>query len=402
MSSRNIFDENRITLRDVPDLMKFCQRRGRALMMFGGAGLGKSQAMKQVANMMFGDRDDNLIDFRLADKEPSDVVGVQIPVTDNNGITRTVYAIPSFWPDDPNWKGIVFLDELLHAEPYLQKVAYQIMLDHKIGTYKFPEGAVFAGAGNRPGDGTAVSMLEAPLANRMILVELDYDTTVWLQDYAMHNDVHPSVVGFVSANPSKIENYEEMLEINSPSYATPRTWVTASDILYDYDAGLLSARLALASLQGSIGKPLANELWEYHTRISKMVSIQDVMSGKLTKHTGADSSDILWTLGSQGSIWLRKAIQNKEYTDDEVIAFAANFLKYMYDNFGQDDTASNRDFVSSVFMSFIQENSFGKAILMSGNRERLPAKLLQKYPVVMEIITEYRKNFSDGVDAIVN
>ena len=164
----------------------------------------------------------------------------------------------------------------------------------------------------------------------------------------------------------------------------------------------MSARLALASLQGSIGKPLANELWEYHTRISKMVSIQDVMSGELTKHTGADSSDILWTLGSQGSIWLRKAIQNKEYTDDEVIAFAANFLKYMYDNFGQHDTASNRDFVSSVFMSFIQENSFGKAILMSGNRERLPAKLLQKYPVVMEIITEYRKNFSDGVDAIVN
>ncbi|AKJ73543.1 hypothetical protein SP40_102 [Salmonella phage 40] len=181
-------------------------------MMFGGAGLGKSQAMKQVANMLFGERDDNLIDFRLADKEPSDVVGVQIPVTDDNGVTRTVYAIPNFWPEDPNWKGIVFLDELLHAEPYLQKVAYQIMLDHRIGTYVFPKGAVFAGAGNRPGDGTAVSMLEAPLANRMILVELDYDTTVWLQDYALHNDVHPTIVGFISANPGKIENYEEMLE----------------------------------------------------------------------------------------------------------------------------------------------------------------------------------------------
>lgn len=402
MSSRNIFDDNRITLRDIPDLMRFCQRRGRSLMMFGGAGLGKSQAMKQVANMLFGERDDNLIDFRLADKEPSDVVGVQIPVTDDKGVTRTVYAIPNFWPEDPNWKGIVFLDELLHAEPYLQKVAYQIMLDHRIGTYVFPKGAVFAGAGNRPGDGTAVSMLEAPLANRMILVELDYDTTVWLQDYALHNDVHPTIVGFISANPGKIENYEEMLEINSPSYATPRTWVTASDILYDYDAGILSTRLTRAALQGSIGKALTDELWYYHTRIANMVPIEGVMAGSIKKHTGSDTSDVLWTLGSQGSIWLRKAIQNKEYTDDQVIDFAANFLQYMYDNFGQHDTSSNRDFVSSVFMSFIQENSFGKAILLSGDRERLPAKLLGKYPVVMQIITEYRKNFAEGVDAIVN
>ncbi len=126
------------------------------------------------------------------------------------------------------------------------------------------------------------------------------------------------------------------------------------------------------------------------------------MDGSIKKHTGSDTSDVLWTLGSQGSIWLRKAIQNKEYTDDQVIDFAANFLQYMYDNFGQHDTSSNRDFVSSVFMSFIQENSFGKAILLSGDRERLPAKLLGKYPVVMQIITEYRKNFAEGVDAIVN
>uniref|UniRef100_A0AAU7PIG4 MoxR ATPase n=1 Tax=Salmonella phage SalP219 TaxID=3158864 RepID=A0AAU7PIG4_9CAUD len=401
MSSRNIFDDNRITLRDVPDLVKFCQRRNKALMMFGGAGLGKSQIIKQVANMLFGERDDNLVDFRLADKEPSDVVGVQIPVTDDNGITRTVYAIPDFWPQDPNWKGIVFLDELLHAEPYLQKVAYQIMLDHRIGTYNFPKGAIFVGAGNRPGDGTAVSMLEAPLANRMVLVELDYDASVWLQDYALHNDVHHNVVAFIGANPGKLENYEEMLGINSPSYATPRTWVTASDALYDYDAGLLSARLTKAALQGSIGKPLTEELWYYHTRVANMVPIESIMDGSITKHTGSDASDVLWTLGSQGSIWLRKAMQNTNYTDDQIIEFASNFLKYMYENFGKHDTSSNRDFVSSIFLSFIQENSFGKAILRDGNRERLPAKLLAKYPVVMQIIQEYNANFGEDVDKII-
>ena len=91
---------------------------------------------------MFGERDDNLVDFRLADKDPTDVVGVQIPVTDDNGKTRTVYALPDFWPEDPDWEGIIFLDELLHADNYLQKVAFQIVLDHKIGKYTFPKGAV--------------------------------------------------------------------------------------------------------------------------------------------------------------------------------------------------------------------------------------------------------------------
>lgn len=223
MSSRNIFAEHHITLRDLPEEIRFCQRHKHSLMILGGAGLGKSASIKQCADMLFGQRSDNMVDFRLADKEPSDASGVQIPVTDDNGETRTVYAIPDFWPRDPNWEGIIFLDELLHAEPYLQKLAFQIMLDRKIGTYTFPEGAVMVGAGNRSGDGTSVFMMEAPLANRMVIVELIYDTSVFIQDFAMLNDVNPSVIGYLSVNVGDIENYEAMAEINCPSFATPRT-----------------------------------------------------------------------------------------------------------------------------------------------------------------------------------
>lgn len=400
MSDRNIFPENRITLRDVPDLIKFCQRKNKSLFMFGGAGLGKSQVIKQVANSLFGERSDNLVDFRLADKEPSDVVGVQIPVTDN-GVTRTVYAIPDFWPNDPDWEGIIFLDELLHAEPYLQKIAFQIMLDHKIGTYTFPKGAVFVGAGNRPGDGSAVTLLEAPLANRMILVELEYAADVFIQDYGLIHGVHSSVIGFLNANPTSIENFETMYDIGSPAYATPRTWVTASDTLFDYDAKNLSERHARVILQGSIGKALMEELWHYHTHLVNLVSIDAVMKGEIKEHTGRATADILWVLGSQGAIWLRKAIENKDYTDDQVIDFSANFLKYLYDNFTNSSSSSNRDFVSSVFLAFIQPNSLGQALLMSSTRERLPAKLLKKYPLVMQIVNEYHNDYKEIVNQII-
>ena len=84
MSSRNIFSGNWITLRDLPPLVQFCQRHKRSLMIFGGAGIGKSQAVKQIADSLFGPGD-NLVDFRLADKDNTDLTGVQIPYTDDNG-----------------------------------------------------------------------------------------------------------------------------------------------------------------------------------------------------------------------------------------------------------------------------------------------------------------------------
>lgn len=395
MSSRNIFSGNWITLRDLPPLVNFCQRHKRSLMIFGGAGIGKSQAVKQIADSLFGPGD-NLVDFRLADKDNTDLTGVQIPYTDDNGVTRTVYALPDFWPRDPNWKGIVFLDELLHAETYLQKLAFQIMLDRRIGTYQFPEGAVLVSAGNRSGDGTAVTPLEAPLANRMMLVELVYSATVFIEDFAMQNGVHSSIIGFLSRKNSAIENYEEMLDIGCPSYATPRTWVFASDVLYDHDAGLLSATLAKVALQGFIGTPLMTELWAYHTKLRDMVPIEDVMNGT-ARDPGNLPSDSLWILGSEGAIWLRKAIVDTNYTDDQIIEFSGNFLQYLYDHFMD----QNRDFVSSIFLSFIKENAFGKALLTTAsNRDKLPARLLKAKPIIMKIMADFQANYAEDIKLI--
>lgn len=392
-SSRNVFTKNWVTLRDLNDIIRFGQRRKKAIMILGGAGLGKSAVVKQITDAIFGKRDDNMVDIRLSDKEPTDVVGLQIPYTDDKGVTRTVYATPSFWPTDPKWCGTIFLDELLHAEPYMQKVAFQIVLDRRIGEYVFPEGAVMVAAGNRSGDGTAVSMLEAPLANRMIICELAYSTEVFLEDYAYQYGVHSSVVGVLKATPSAIENYEAMEEMGCPSFATPRSWVTASDILYDYDQKLFSDRIAKTMLQGAIGETMADTLWIYHTKKRNIPSILDIVNGVVTEHSGPRSSDILWVIGAEGVHLLREAVHGSRHTDDQVVEMAANFLKYMYENFNGEDA----DFVMSVFMSFIQKNAYGNAILVSGPRDKLVAKLLGKYPVVVKIVREFGERFAEAL-----
>ena len=131
--SRNIFESGQITVRELPAMIKFAKRHGKSLFILGSPGVGKSQVIKQTADKLFGEREDNLIDIRLSDKDPTDLSGLPVPVTEEDGTTRTVFATPSFWPTDPGWEGIILLDEMNHADNFLQKVAMQIMLDHKCG-----------------------------------------------------------------------------------------------------------------------------------------------------------------------------------------------------------------------------------------------------------------------------
>lgn len=392
--ARNIFEGNQCTVRDIPALIQFAKRTNRALLLLAGPGIGKSEAVKQCADAMFGASDHNLVDVRLADKEPSDVNGLPVPVTGEDGKTRTVFALPSFWPDDPDWEGVVFLDELSHAEPYLQKVAFQILLDHRIGEYKFPKGAVFVCAGNRSTDGTQVAQLEAPLANRLIIVELLYDAESWLEDYALQHGVHSSIIGYLSQQPSSIENYDKMEEAGCPAFATPRSWVAASDVLKDYDAGLINSRLCKVLLQGVIGSVMMHEIYTYHDKKRNLTPIKDIMSGKVKEHQGKKTPDISWIIGSEGCTFLRNAVQNADYTDEDIVGFAANFLEYLHSNFAED----NRDFCLSVFMNLISKNVFGKAILIGcGNREKLVAKLINKYPVAVQILKEYEELYKEAL-----
>ena len=98
---------------------------------------------------------------------------------------------------------------------------------------------MFVGAGNRSGDGAVLSVLEAPLANRLTIVEVIPDANVFLEDYAFSHGVHSSVIGYLKRQPSSIENYEAMVDCNCPAFATPRSWVTASDIMWDLDRRLI-------------------------------------------------------------------------------------------------------------------------------------------------------------------
>ena len=396
--SRNIFEENQINIRELNNIVSFCARHKKSLLIYGGPGLGKSEKIQQLADQLFGKRTGdmapNVVDFRLADKEPSDVVGHQIP-TEVDGVLRTVYALPDFWPNDPDWEGFIFMDELLNAEPYLQNVAFQIMLDRRIGKYQFPKGAVMVAAGNRDGDGGATHALIPALANRMMLVELYYDTKVFLEDYAIPNNIHSTIVGMLKKESHLIENYErQCVDGGSPSFTTPRTLVDASKVLYELDAGLITEHEKAVMLQGLVGKMTADAISLYH-RNRTLPDIEGIMNGTVTKSSSL-SDDMQYVLGMEGTRFLRREVMDDTIPDSQIIEHAKNFLTYLQDNFA----ATNADFVMSIFLTFLNKSSAGEALLKANSRrEKLIPQLANQYSVVMDIVNEYMDQYAEAVKA---
>lgn len=395
--SRNIFAENQINIRELNDYVACCARNQISLLIYGGPGLGKSQKIQQLADKMFGVRtegqDPNVVDFRLADKEPSDVAGHQIPV-EVDGKFRTVYAVPDFWPTDPDWEGFIFMDELLNAEQYLQNVAFQIMLDRRIGTYTFPKRAVMVGAGNRDGDGGATHAIVPALANRMMIVELYYDAKVFIEDYAIPYGLHSNIVGLLKTQSQFIENYEtQCVEQGSPSFTTPRSLAQASKILYERDQDLITDRQLTVMLQGLIGKQTSDALILYRQN-SKLPEIGKILSGEITEADASITDDMQFILGMEGTRLLRKEIMDNEVSDETVLLYAKNFLTYLHTNFAN----RNSDFVMSVFLKFLNKSPEGEALLKANSyREKLIPKMVNQYGVVMEIIDAYQTQYAESV-----
>lgn len=391
--SKNVF-ENRITIRQLETFVKYAFRHGTALFVYGGAGVGKSQKMQQIADVMFPHRKgNNIVDVRLSDKDPTDVAGVMIPVTDPvTGKTRTVYATPSFWPD-ADWEGIVFLDELTNADAACQQAAYQIMLDHTIGDYKFPKATVFVGAGNREGDGGCTTTLLAPLANRMTLVEVEHNLAVWVEDYAVPFNIHPIMIGWLKANVGYLYTGDAHDENSGKSYCTPRSISRASNALYDLDEGLLNRVETSIIIQGDLGDKKDTELMTYYDKTKSLPETEKVLNGSCKKHPLAiHQVDLLYVLLQSCLAQLKKDSNNRQMSDDMFMTRVHNFLEFSHSNYGE----ANMDMIVAVAVTLLDGKS-GKKPIMLENDERNPIiipQLLKQSKALRTIVKEYTNQFT--------
>jgi hypothetical protein len=184
---------------------------------WGPPGVGKSSIVASIAETQGLE----LLDVRASLLDPTDIRG--IPSIENG---RAIWTPPSFLPQDPKSKGILFFDELNAAPPLVQASLYQLTLDRRIGEYSLPDGWRILGAGNRAEDASVVFRMPAALSNRFVHVDFEVNVDDW-SEWAAANKIHPNVIGFIRFRREmlfEMSNFER-------AFPTPRSWEMVSDAL---------------------------------------------------------------------------------------------------------------------------------------------------------------------------
>jgi len=206
-----------------------------------------------------------VIDLRLAQCEPTDLRGV--PHVTKDG--RTMWALPDFLPKDGS--GILFLDEITSAPPSVQAAAYQLTLTPE--DFGIPSTWMVIAAGNRKSDRGVTFNIAAPLQNRMCDIEID-STLDDFTNYAVTQDIHPSILAFLRDRPDMLHKFEGGNDIKA--FPNPRSWFAVSDVL-ELD---VPDQDRIEMIRGDIGDEAAGN-FEAHLRIwETMPRIDDILAGK--------------------------------------------------------------------------------------------------------------------------
>lgn len=246
-----------------------------SIMLWGQPGVGKSQAIRQIASNIEKAtyKSVKVTDVRLLLFNPIDLRG--IPVANSNK-TLAVWLKPQIFQMDPseNVINILFLDEISAAPQSVQSAAYQITLDRTVGEHKLPDNCIVIAAGNRVSDKSVAYKMPKALANRLLHFNISTAFAEW-KKWALHSNIHPLVVGFLAERPDLLNTFDSSSE--SLAFATPRSWEMVSNILTNISDDVDEVYSLIAGL---VGGGIAFELRTYGSVFLQLPKVEDIFQGK--------------------------------------------------------------------------------------------------------------------------
>ena len=157
-------------------------------------------------------------------------------------------------------KSVILLDELLNVKPAIQSLVYNIVLNKVVEAgsgLKLPANTVVVATGNQKKYSQVAEDLAEPLEKRFDhILDMEPKVNEWIQEYAIPNNIHPTVVGYLlckyqennkSENLDKIGYFyeepdvaEKHLDKNGCKGKTndPRGWASVSRSLYNFEKNL--------------------------------------------------------------------------------------------------------------------------------------------------------------------
>ena len=277
--TNSLTEQRSVTLDAAKREIKVAMRKKRPIFLWGPPGIGKSELIADLCEEMGG----KLYDLRLALMDPSDLKGV---LYYNTELHNATWSAP---PDLPSKETaaqypivVLFLDEMNSAPPATQAAAYQLVLNRRVGTYELPDNVVVVAAGNRDTDRGVTYRMPAPLANRFIHLTLRPDFETW-QTWAILNQVHPDVVGYITANKVDLFNFDP--KTSSQSFATPRSWSFVSELLREETLN----EIELTDLvSGTVGEGVALKFNAHRKVSANMPNPTHILEGKVKELKNKD------------------------------------------------------------------------------------------------------------------
>lgn len=193
------------------------------VLLTGHPGVGKS-ALAAVLAEDFGLP---LRDIRLAQQEPGDLAGVYFPDASRSELRQLV---PDWVREVAERPCLLLLDEFNAALSRLhQAVAYQIVLERRLGPCAFHPDTLVLAAGNLVEDSILVTPLASPLSNRFVHLRMRVDAPGWLA-WAREEGLPAPLLAYVQAAGRRGNEvlYEATGEDAFPS---PRSWAMAGRLL---------------------------------------------------------------------------------------------------------------------------------------------------------------------------
>lgn len=265
----------KITMRELPEALKFLIEQRVTTLVSGAPGVGKSDCVAQAAAALAGYR---YVEIVASLRDPVDMRGLPVPDL-KTGKTR--WLVPDELPreDRDGEHGVLGLEEISNCGLAMQTACYGLCQTGRLGEYQLPKGWVVIATGNRVSDRAAAQRLSTALRNRFEHIEVEVDVAAWCE-WATKNGIDPLLIAFIRFRP---ELLHVMPKGDENAFPTPRSIALCSKMLGAPEP----VRLPL--IAGAVGDSMAGELEGFIRVAKELPRIEDIIRDPLHAKVPADN-----------------------------------------------------------------------------------------------------------------
>jgi hypothetical protein len=247
-------------------MISFNMGTGGNLIVFGQAGIGKTEIPMQVAKKA----GIPTVYWNLSTQEAPDLVGLPL-IKEVNGSEMVQYAAPEYMPilERTQEPVMVIVDEIDKAKPELQNPLLEIFQgagkgSHTINGRRLNIKCIIATA-NLPEENAFSKPVSHPLTNRSQVFKLRHNFDEW-QEWAANAGCCPLVVGFLSKNTEYLSRPPVEGDPTAYTRCSPRAWKLAGDDILNSSGESIDFQTLLVA--GRVGQEPAAKfrVWLDHFR----------------------------------------------------------------------------------------------------------------------------------------